>query len=224
MRSTPRAALLAASLVLAAAPAWSYGQIDNFEASATQVLAGSSVWINVGWSIQGSYQNGGSSTLDEPVPVEGYQEWLQNWYWTDTITARGIDLQVGGQSYSEPVSVAEGAGASGNWGFQLVLDTPGTVVLSAGGGFSAVQTTTSESQLATRYCYNTGDPEYGVYLSCDSWSYSYPRLVTQSDIGGSLNTPSLQIEVTAVPEPGSTALWLAGLCALAALRRRRHAG
>lgn len=222
MRTTLRAALLSAGLALAGGPAWSYGQIDSFEASATQVLAGSNVSFNVSWRIHGSIENGGSSNLDEPAPAEGYQEWLQNWTWTNSVTARGIDLQVGDQSHHELVNVAEGAGASGSWGFSMVFDTPGLVMLSVGGSYSAVQASTSEAQLATRYCYNTGDPAYGVYLACDSWSLGYPNLQTQSEFGGSLNTPSLQIEVQAVPEPATLALWLAGI-GVVAWRRRRAA-
>ena len=223
MRPTFRATVLTLGLGLAALPAWSYGQIDSFEASATQVVAGSTVSFIVSWRVQGSFQSGGSSNLVEPAPAEGYQEWLQNWYWTDNITARGIDLQVGNQMYSELITVDEGAGASGTWGFSMVLDTPGLVELTVSGGFSVRQTTTSESQLATRTCYNTGSPDGGVELTCDSsWSLSYPQTRNESDFGGSLNTPSLQIEVLAVPEPATTALWLMGLAAVGTVARRRR--
>lgn len=224
MHRHPRPLLQAAIslLGLAAAPAWPHGQIERFQASATQVVAGSIVWFGVDWRIQGSFQNGGSSNLVPPEPVEGYQEWVLNSYWTDSIAATGIDLQVGGLSTSERFVVSAGQGASGTWGFAMQFDTPGLVDLTVGGSFSVQQTFTTESELGTRYCYNTGDPDNGVYLACDSWSYSYPVLVSQSDLGGSLNTPSLQIQVLAVPEPASAALCLAGLGALAALRRRRR--
>ena len=224
MRASPiplRPAAMAWALCLAAAPAWPYGQIEHFQASATQVAAGSTVWFDVGWRIQGSFQNGGGSNLAPPEPVEGYQEWLLNWTWTESLSATGIDLQVGSRSHSEWFAADPGQGVSGAWGFAMQMDTPGLVDLTVGGSFSARQTTTWQTELATRYCYHTGDPDHGVYLACDSWSYSYPQTVTESDFGGSLNTPSLQIQVLAVPEPAGALLWLAGLGGLLARLRRR---
>ena len=111
--ASPASLALAATLALAAGPAWSQGQIDGIQLSATRVLVGESVSVGVSWSIAGSFQNGGGSDLVEPAPVEGWQQWMMNWYWTETTTAVGIDLQLAGQSYSDRFSGSEGSGVGG---------------------------------------------------------------------------------------------------------------
>lgn len=225
MHHTLRAACLAAGLTGLGAPAWAYGQIDWLQASATQVAAGSSVSFGVGWSIQGSFQSGGGSNLVEPVAVEGYNEWLLNWYWTETLTPQTIDVWVSGPvalAFSEPLGAAPGSAASGSFGFQMSFDAPGVYEVSATGSFSVRQTRTDQAELGTRYCANGGDPDSGVYLVCDSWRYSYPVQQSESDFGGSMNMASVQIQVQAVPEPVTLALWCAGLAGLGALRRWRR--
>jgi hypothetical protein len=79
-----------------------------------------------------------------------------------------------------------------------------------------------EAEVGNRYCYNSGDPDGGVYLSCDSWSYSYPSQLSESDFGGSMNMASVTVTVQAVPEPAKLALWFAGLGGMAAWWRRRQ--
>lgn len=225
MPSALRATCLAASLLTLGTPAWAYGQIDWLQASATQVAVGSTVSFGVGWNIQGSFLSGGGSNLVEPAPADGYNEWLLNWYWTETITPLAIDVWVSGPaalSFSEPLGVAPGSAASGSFGFQMSFDAPGVYEVSATGSFSVRQTRTDQAELGTRYCYNGGDPDNGVYLVCDSWSYSYPFQQSDSDFGGSMNMASVQIQVQAVPEPAALLLGCAGLAGLAGLRRWRR--
>lgn len=203
------------------APAWAQGQISDFRASATQVLAGSTVWFAVDWHIQGSEQlNGGGSP--EPGPLDGFQEWLANWSTRETTTATGIDLQVGSTTHGERFSLEPGSSASGTWTFALQLDTPGMVNLTAGGTAWARQSTITHTELGSRHCYGTGSEELGPYLDCSSWSFSYNESASESDLASVLNTPSLQIEVLAVPEPATTALWLAGLVVLGRLAQRHR--
>lgn len=212
---------LCATLAMAAGPAWSQGQIDGIQASATRVLVGELVSFGANWNLAGSFQNGGGSNLVEPAAVEGLQEWVMNWYWTETTTALGIDLQFAGQSHSERFFYGDGAGASGSWGTVMVFDSPGVYDLTLSGSYTLLQTSTYEMEVATRSCFNVGDPEGDVYLDCNGWSYGYPSSFWQSEIGGALSTSSVQVEVVAVPEPGTAALWLAGLAGAAAWRRRR---
>ena len=214
--------MLALTGATAGAPAWAQGQIDNIQASATQVLAGSLVWFSVDWHIQGSSQSRGDNNPVPPEPTDGYQEWITNWFTTDTTTATGISLQMGPLSTSETFSLADGEGASGTWTFGLQFDTPGPVQIDVGGSFSVRQKSSTQTVLSTRHCTTTGSEELGVYLDCSAWSGpSYQELVSESDVGGALNMSSLQITVLAVPEPATTALWLAGLAGLGALGRRR---
>jgi MYXO-CTERM domain-containing protein len=199
-------------------------QIDWFQADLAQVTVGGTVNFGVGWSIQGSSQNGGGSDLNEPMPVESYQEWVQNWYWTETLTPLAINLQAGGLNYNESLSGPEGSSQSGIWGFSISFTEPGPQLVQVSGDFSVLRNNRSETQLATRYCYNSGDFDGGVYLQCDSWSYSYPQFTDAGSWGGSLNSLSVQVEVVSVPvpEPAAAALWLTGLAALLALARRQR--
>lgn len=220
MHRTLRAAWLAASLAGLASPAWAFGQLDWFQASATQVQVGGTVYFGVGWSIQSSFQNGGGSNLVEPAAVEGSNEWLLNWYWTETTTPLAIDVSVTGPqvlSFNEQPP----SGPAGSFGFQMQFDAPGSYAITASGSYAVRQTRVDEAEVGTRTCYNSGDPDLGVYLVCDSWSYAYPRQQSESDVSGALNTLSVQVEVLAVPEPAAAALWLGGLAALGLRARRR---
>jgi hypothetical protein len=106
----------------------------------------------------------------------------------------------------------------------MVFDAPGTYTVDVSGNWQARSVQTYESEIGTRTCWNIGDPEYGeLILSCDSWNWSYPGDAYESDFSGSLGSLSVQVEVQAVPEPTTLALWLSGLAGLA-LRAFRRAG
>lgn len=211
----------AAALIVATTPAAAQGQLDWIFVDRSQARVGEVVGFGVGWSIAGSFSNGGGSNTSEPAPMEGWQEWVANWYWTETVSALSVDLMAGGQWFGESFS-GTGGGASGSFGFTMVFDTPGTYTIDASGSWQARSVQTHEAEIGSRTCWNTGDPEYGaVILSCDSWSWSYPRDAYDSDFGGSLGSLSVQVEVQAVPEPATVALWLAGLAGLAWQARRR---
>lgn len=214
-------ATAAASLIVATTPAKAQGQLDWIFVDRSQVRVGEVVGFGAGWRIAGSFNNGGGSNTSEPAPMEGWQEWVANWYWTETVSALSVDLTAGGQWFGESFS-GTGGGASGSIGFAMVFDAPGTYTIDVSGSWQARSVQTHESEIGARTCWNTGNPEDGeVSLSCDSWRWSYPRDAYESDFGGSLGSLSVQVEVLAVPEPATAALWLAGLAGLALQARRR---
>ena len=213
----------AAALIAATTPAQAQGQLDWVLVDRHQARVGEMVGFGAGWSIAGSFSNGGGSNTSAPAPTEGWQEWVANWYWTETVSALSIDLTAGGQWFGESFS-GTGGGASGSIGFTRVFDLPGTYTMDVTGSWQARRVQTYESEVGTRTCWNTGDPAHGeLDLSCDGWNWSYPRDAFESDFGGALGSLSMQVEVQAVPEPTTVALWLAGLAGLA-LRARRRAG
>ncbi len=207
-------------LAAAAAPAVAQGQLEWFMAHPSPARVGEVVGFGAGWRIDGSFSSGGGSNTSEPAPVEGWQEWVANWYWTETVSALSVDLAAGGQFFSESFS-GTGGGASGSIGFTMVFDAPGLYQFDVGGSWQTRSVQTHESEIGTRTCWNTGDPDSGVDLTCDSWSWSYPRSEFSSDSFGSFGNLTVQVEVLAVPEPATTALWAGGLLALAGWARRR---
>lgn len=211
-------ALLCLSLI-ASPCAWSAsGQIDSFGASQTTVQAGSTVDFFVSFSVNTSSRNDGGNDPVEPPPVEGYQEWMMNWYWYEAETVTAVYLQAAGQNFNDYPSAAPGSGYSNGWTFSLLFPTAGTFEIAVGGGWSATNSTSSGSEIASRTCMS----DEGGGLSCSSWQYSYPQHEDFSSTDGSFDGKSITINVTAVPEPMTAALWLAGLgCLLTASRRRR---
>lgn len=204
--------------------AWSAsGQIDSFGASQTTVQAGSTVDFFVSFSVNTSSRIDGGNDAVEPAPVEGYQEWVMNWYWNEAESVSAVFLQAGGQNFADYPSSAPGSGYSNGWTFSLLFPTAGSFDIGVGGGWSATSAVSSGSEIASRTC--TGDGEGG--LSCSSWMYSYPQYATSTSADGSFEGRSITINVTAVPEPMAAALWLAGLGGLlagrSADRRRRCA-
>lgn len=214
----------AAVLVAAAAagPAVAQGQLEWFQADRLQVRVGEAVNVGAGWRIDGSFSSGGGSNLQEPAPVEGWQEWVANWYSTETVSPLSVDLQLAGNWSGETFSGTGGQGISGTAGASVVFDQPGWHTLEVSGSWQVRSLSTQQAEVASRTCWNSGDPDGGVQLFCDSWSWSYPVSESSSDWGGSLGSLSLQIEVLAVPEPATTALWGGGLLALAGLAARRR--
>lgn len=214
-------AIASLCLGLNASPAaWSAtGQIDSFGASATTVQAGSWVDFFVSYSVSTtSWSNGGSDPY-EPAPQEGYQEWFINWYGYEHETLSAVHLEAAGQNFQDNPTVPPGASHSGGWSFSLYFQDAGTFDITLSGGWNAMYEVYSGSEIAQRDC--AGDGEGG--LTCSSWTYAYPEYSDRYSTDGSFDGRTLTIEVTAVPEPETAALWLAGLgfLALAGMRGRR---
>jgi hypothetical protein len=93
--------------------------------------------------------------------------------------------------------------------------------VSAGGSWTGEFTSYYSNESAWRNCY-APDPAYGGALQCDAWTWTYSDGGDRYGIGGDFAPLSLTINVTAVPEPGTLALWLAGAALLAARSRRRR--
>ena len=44
------------------------------------------------WGRQPHFVLGGGSNLQEPAPMEGWQEWIANWSWTETVSPLSVEV------------------------------------------------------------------------------------------------------------------------------------
>lgn len=219
--SLSRAAIAVAALSTVGAAQAASGQIDSFSASALQVLAGDTVIFTVGYSFSTNvYQNGGGAT-PEPVPEEGYQYWTLNWYDFQYESLQTVSLQAAGQSQMESLYLPAGGGHAGVWQFSVLFPTAGSFDVTISGDAEVLFDIQQGAELASRSCYNTEYDGGPPNIQCDSWSYEYPEYYDYYTSSQGLGSMSLQVEVSAVPEPGTVALWLAGAGLLGASRLRR---
>jgi PEP-CTERM motif len=211
------AAVIAFSLPAQAAS----GKLDSFSASATEVPAGSWVDFSLAYSVFASAWSYGGSNTTEPEPQEGYQEWNVNWYQAETEAATSASLQIDSQSTTDFLSVPPGSSAAGRWTVSMYFADPGQYSVSAGGSWAGETETYFSHESAYRHCH-ASDPEGGGALLCDSWTWTHSDGSDRYSIGDAFAPLSLTIRVSAVPEPGTLALWAAGIGLLAACRRSRQ--
>lgn len=216
LRAVPLCAALAFALPCHAAS----GSLDSFSASATEVVAGSWVDFSVSWSVFTSASSYGGSNTVEPEPQEGYQEWSVNWYNTESETATSVSLQIGGESTTEYLSAPAGSSSYGGWTVSIFFPTAGQYTVAAGGSWAGEIETYYSYESAYRNCHAV-DPDYGGALQCDGWTWTHSDGGDRYSIGDSFAPQSLTINVTAVPEPATWLLWLAGAALLLAQARRR---
>lgn len=217
--ATHRAAWLCAALAATGPAAAASGQIDSFEASATSVVAGSWVDFTASFSIETYATSWGGSNHVEPAPEEGFQYWDINWYGYDHETLVQVWLQAGDQSFGESPSLPAGALHTGTWQFSMWFPTAGSFEVALDGGWTAQYEYYSSTESAYRDCWYD-DPDGGGPLSCSSWQYDYSDDGYTDWYDDAFAGRSLTINVTAVPEPQTWALWLAGGAGLLAARRR----
>lgn len=217
--------LLPAALLgtlLAAAPSAShaaFGQINNFGASANSVVAGTVVDFFVDFGVStNAVTNGGSNP--EPEPAEGYQSWQVNWYNYENETLTSVWLEAGGQTYNAYPSVPAGGSYSGTWTFSILFPTEGTFDIALSGGWSHSIETYHSNESAYRDCINN-DPGGTNELSCSSWTFMYDDGGDTYSGDGTFGYQNIAIQVTAVPEPESWALIVAGALVVGAARHRR---
>jgi hypothetical protein len=219
-RLAAAAALAVAAVVPLHAQAAS-GSLDSFSASATEVVAGSWVDFSVGYSVQAGQWSYGGSNPTEPEPQEGYQEWNVNWYYVESETVNSVSLQIGSESTTDFPAAPAGSSYAGSWTVSIYFDTPGQYSVSAGGSWAADVSNYYSNESAYRNCYYT-DPDYSGPLQCDAWTWTYSDGGDWYSTGDGFAPLSLNINVSAVPEPGALALWLAGAALLAARARQRR--
>lgn len=208
--------------LLATAPSVShaaFGQINSFGASATSITAGTVVDFSVDFGVStNAITNGGSNP--EPEPAEGYQTWQANWYNYEHETLTSVWLEAGGQTYNAYPSVPAGGSYSGTWTFSILFPTEGTFNIAINGGWNHSIETYHSNESAYRDCVNN-DPGGTNELSCSSWTFFYDDGGDTYSGDGSFGSQNIAIQVTAVPEPESWALLVAGALVVGAARRRR---
>lgn len=201
--------LLATTLVFASPLQAAGGGIDSFGASASTVNVGDTVDFWVQFSVSTSSWTSGGSSPDAPAPAEGYQEWNVNWYSWEHETLRSVWLQAGDQGFNDAPASSPGSGYSSGWSFSITFAQAGSYDIGLTGGWEAELSTGYSNESASRNCYYT-DPDYSTDLACDAWYWQYGDYNDTYSISGSLSAGPLNVQVLAVPEPATWALWLAG--------------
>lgn len=211
---------IAIVLAFGGSHAWAVsGQIDGFGANTTTIAAGGTVDFTASFSINTSTSSGGGNNPQEPAPVEGYQAWEVNWYnvWSETVT--GVQLQAAGLSFSDTPSAAPGGGYANSWSFSVLFPEAGTYTVELSGGWTTLTESYISAETASRDCYNS-DPGGSDLLTCSSWTWNYYDNTDSSSYDSAFSPLTLTIQVAAVPEPETLALYLAGLGIIGAAVRR----
>jgi hypothetical protein len=215
----PVAALTAAVATALPAGATS-GQLDSFSASATSIRAGETVDFSAAFSISTSTWSGGGSNPVEPEPIEGYQTWEVNWYNSMSETVASVQLEAAGMTFNDFPSAGPGGSYANSWSFSVLFADAGTHSITLTGSWSTLTESYISTESASRDCYNN-DPGGSDQLTCSGWTWSYYDYTDSSTFDSGFIAQTLTIQVNAVPEPQTLALWLAGIGVLAAVHRRR---
>lgn len=213
-------AVLAAILAPLSPALASSGQLDNFSANATDILAGATVDFSGAFSINTSTYSGGGSNPVEPAPVEGYQVWEVNWYSSFSETVTAVQLSAAGQGFNDFPSAGPGAGYSNSWSFSVPFTSAGNYDITLSGSWSTQTDSYISAETASRDCYYS-DPGNSDTLFCSSWTWSYYDNTDTSTFDSGFNPLSITIHVSAVPEPQTLALWFASLVGLGVVRLAR---
>ena len=213
MKTLAVAALALGALALTATPAKaSNGYINSFSASATSVVEGTLVDFTVDFGVSTDGYTSGGSDPYEPAPIDGYQIWNINWYSFQSELVNAIWLSAGGDnSYADYPYVPSNSSYNGNWSFSVLFPTQGTFDITLSGGFTTYSEYYYSNESASRTCYNE-DPGGTETLSCTWWEYFYEDgSEPLESFDTSFNSPTITIQVTAVPEAQSLVMALAGV-------------
>lgn len=189
--------------------------------SPTTIMAGGTVdfrldffQIQEGWS----FDNGDG----EPSPDIGFQRWQSAYReaWNDRLTDLDLQLLVGGRPVQQRNTQPDAAPRTDyttSWQVTLRFDQPGLHTVTAAALVTQAKDLYRAITVGTRECVG-----FDNSVQCTLWDF---RDEVLDDLAWTETTPavSASLQVQAVPEPATTALWLAGLAGLA-LRARRRAG
>ena len=206
-----RPALLLTALGLAGAAAQAGTPSLEFTAtSPTHITAGGSVDFQLTFR---QYQENWSFDNIGPEPSAdiGFQEWVYSFFETSTERLTGLTLQVGGVG-SPPTSqvlspdAGPGTDYTTTWNLRLSFAQAGSYPLGAGATITQDKTVRRGDTLGTRECVG-----FDNSVQCSTWAFT-DRIHEDSawtEVTSATSLPIL-VQVQAVPEPATLALWLLG--------------
>lgn len=190
--------------------------------SPTAIMAGGTVdfrldfhQIQEGWS----FDNGDG----EPSPDIGFQRWQSAYReaWNDRLTDLNLQLLVGGmpvQQRNTQPDAAPRTDYTTSWQVTLRFDQPGLHTVTAAALVTQAKDLYRAITVGTRECVG-----FDNSVQCSTWAFT-DRIHEDSawtEVTSATSLPIL-VQVQAVPEPATLALWLLGGGLLGWRRRRRR--
>lgn len=195
--------------------------LDFTATSPTSITAGGSVDFQLTFR---QYQENWSFDNNGPEPSAdiGYQEWLYSFFEMSTEHLKSLTLQIGpigGPQTSQVLSLDAGPGTDYNttWNLSLSFAQAGSYQFGASATITQDKVVRRGDTLGTRECVG-----FDNSVQCSDWAFT-ARMHEDSawtEVTSATSLP-IQVQVQAVPEPTTLALWLMGGGMLGWRLRRR---